>query len=53
MSDDPRPSSLSTTLIRSSKIAAIVLGLVLVGLVVTSWLAGDPADLPFEYEGFD
>ena len=52
-SDDARPRSLRATLIRSTKVAVILLGLVVLGLVVISWLSGDPADLPFQYEGFD
>lgn len=47
------PSSLRSTVIRFVKVTTILLGLILLGLIVASWLGGDPADLPFEYDGFD
>lgn len=45
--------SLRSTLARSAKIATVVLVLLIGAVVAAAWIAGDPAELPFEYEGFD
>jgi hypothetical protein len=31
----------------------VVFGLILGGIAVTAWFAGDEPNLPFDYEGFD
>ena len=34
-------------------IGLAIFGLILAGLIVAVWVAGDSAPLPFQYEGFD
>lgn len=38
---------------RSLRIAFLMLALAIAGLMIAAWLGGSPADLPFDYGGFD
>ncbi len=40
-------------LIKSTKIALIILGIIIAGIVLMIWLGGDLSTLPFNYDGFD
>lgn len=53
--DDPEtPSSLSATLGRSVRIAAVLLAVILAGIALWAWFSsGNDTTLPFGYEGFD
>jgi len=50
MSDKKAPRS---SFVRAVKIALLVFGIVVGGVVVTAMLAGDQNLIPFEYAGFD
>jgi hypothetical protein len=50
MSDEKAPRR---SIVRALKIALLVFGIVVGGVVVTAVLAGDQNLLPFEYAGFD
>jgi len=45
--------SVAKTIARSVKIALLVLGLLVAGIALVSWVNGDTSTLPFDYEGFD
>lgn len=38
---------------RSLRIAFLILALAIAGVTLAAWLGGSPADLPFDYGGFD
>lgn len=46
-------SSNTRLILRSLKYAFVALGLLIVGIAVASWVAGDVSTLPFDYDGFD
>ena len=40
-------------LLRALKVGLVAFVMVVIGLAVSAWLAGEPEKLPFQYEGFD
>ncbi len=52
-SGESSPGGVGSVLIRSLKIALLLLVLALGGIAIAAMLGGDPSDLPFEYQGFD
>ena len=40
-------------LLRALKVGLVAFVVVVIGVAVSAWLAGEPDPLPFQYEGFD
>lgn len=49
----PADASLRPALLRMVRIAALMLGLIVAGIAVVSYLGPDSSELPMQYEGFD
>jgi len=40
-------------MLRALKVGLVAFVVVVIGLAVSAWLAGEPEKLPFQYEGFN
>ena len=51
--DAPADAPLRTALLRMVRIAALMFGLIVVGIAVASYFGPGPSELPMQYDGFD